>query len=328
VSVGKVAVFNDTRPDAHYGSQLVMRNLIYQLRHHGMEPAWFWPVGKDWRPHSLSIPRAPSIRAVIVNGEGSIHGSVTRERARFLPEIGRFSRDYLGAPAFLINTTLDRIGDEVFEDLRYFEDIYVRESGSLGLLLRHGIKGQVVPDLAFARKAQTGERRMGSVCGTDSVLAEVSAAIRDVCQRKGWPYRPMHYPELPRWQHAGKPYDFVHKLARGAVANLTGRNKAEFFMKFLSQHSLVLTGRFHSVVMCLLTQTPFLAVESNTPKISLLLRDVFGNANRIISLTALSGVDPETLRPWTEFETQSMMRYCLDAEERIAQMFAAIRARI
>ena len=45
--------------------------------------------------------------------------------------------------------------------------------------------------------------------------------------------------------------------------------------------ALVITGRYHAVTMCLLTATPFLAVESSIPKISWLLEDAFGTGERV-----------------------------------------------
>jgi hypothetical protein len=65
-------------------------------------------------------------------------------------------------------------------------------------------------------------------------------------------------------------------------------NNSHFhFIKQLLEAELVITGRFHAVTMCILTKTPFVAIESNTPKISHLLLDVFGKNDRIFSIEEL-----------------------------------------
>lgn len=60
---------------------------------------------------------------------------------------------------------------------------------------------------------------------------------------------------------------------------------------------MIITGRYHTATICLLTRTPFVAVESNTPKISALLQDVFGANERII-------YDPSFVHPKGEIMTR------------------------
>lgn len=83
----RVAVFNDTRAAGHHGCEIVMQQLIAGLRGAGIEPAWFHPVREDWRTDPEAVPRKPFIDAVVVNGEGSIHHSATRQRAVYLSQV-------------------------------------------------------------------------------------------------------------------------------------------------------------------------------------------------------------------------------------------------
>ena len=100
-----------------------------------MTSAWSHRVGVDWRtfrPNSA----IPAIAGIVVNGEGSIHHSASRPRARYLSQLGNFAHDDLGVPAFLLNATISDIEDDVADELRAFDRIWVRESGSLAELRR------------------------------------------------------------------------------------------------------------------------------------------------------------------------------------------------
>lgn len=244
----KVAIFNDTRPTWHVGCQIVMRELIDRLQQQEMEPIWFHPVGIDWRDNTAALPRKGDVDAVVVNGEGSIHHSETRPRARFLPEIAKFARDQLAVPAFLVNSTLYAIDDQTADDLRAFESIFVRESQSRDVLTSFGIESSIVPDLTVQAPIASADARR-SVCGTDSVIVSSAQLIRDFCKANGYPYRGMI--RIPKSQQVSSDIVAAH---------------VDEYCRWLSSHELVITGRFHTVTLCIATQTPFIAVESNTPK--------------------------------------------------------------
>src|SRR3546814_2757179 len=102
----KVALFNDTRPDGHFGCSLVIRQLVGLLRSQELEVSWFWPVGKDW--HGAIEDRLAGLDAIVVNGEGTIHRASERDRARWLTELGPIASKH-GLPSFLDNARLHDI---------------------------------------------------------------------------------------------------------------------------------------------------------------------------------------------------------------------------
>jgi hypothetical protein len=63
--------------------------------------------------------------------------------------------------------------------------------------------------------------------------------------------------------------------------------EARAFYRTLAASSGVLTGRFHAVMFCLHSKTPFLAVASNTSKIQDALLDATGQTGRIIAAQTL-----------------------------------------
>jgi polysaccharide pyruvyl transferase WcaK-like protein len=300
----RVAVFNDTRPTRHFGCELVMQELIAGLTRHGMEPVWFHPVGVDWRDSIGDIPKRAQIDAIIVNGEGSIHHSAMRPRAVFLTEIAAFARQQVKVPAFLINATINEIDSRTADNLKLFDRIYVREGGSRRVLEQYGICSTVVPDLTLQAPFRVSPVRRG-VCGTDSVLMDVSRSIGSFCTLNGWQFRSM------------KRGDFNREL-----------KEAGDFGAWLSSHEFVITGRFHAVTFCIATKTPFVAIDSNTPKISSFVNDIFGEIERVIPLAGLAQLDTERFRNWTSTEVIAVDTGVQRARMQTEEMFKELRSHL
>ena len=263
-----VAVFNDTSGSGHFGCILVMRELHSLLAAHDMTPTWSNAVGRDWQRDRKTdrTVRAPGHHREWRGYDPRYgHQSAGKTPAGF----GRTCTDSLGVPAFLINATLHNIAPAHAELLRKFDQIYVRESSSADELRALDIDSVVVPDLTLHATFARPESERQDVCGTDSIVAPVSFAIRETCRRYGWPFWPMS-PRRP-FSRRGPTFDrYYPSLVR---ARLGLADPTETFAGYLSAHKLVVTGRFHSVAYALATRTPFVAVELNTPKISALLRD-------------------------------------------------------
>lgn len=322
----RVAIFNDTRRTSHYGCEFVMETLIAQLRARAIEPVFFWPMGEDWRGRPQVAQALRSVDAVIVNGEGSIHHSARRERAHYLAEIAGHAEDTAGIPAFLVNSSLYALEQSVVDKLRRFESIYLRESRSLAALAGSGIAAAVVPDLTLLVAPPPRVARHG-VLGTDSVKRDVAQVLKALCQRRGWHHSKLTHAARPRLSEYGLGYDSLRRHAKWAHAALTGRNTRDrrAFLAWLASHTLLCTGRFHAVTLALATRTPFLAVESNTPKISGLLEDVFGNASRVVPLDSLDALADPAARTWSAAEAAALDAFLASARQRSAAMFDHIR---
>lgn len=283
----RAAIFNDTRAAKHFGCDLVMHRLISQLREHGIECTRSFPVGEDWRERT-DLPKAGEIDIVIVNGEGSIHHSATRPRAVFLSELSGYAKG-IGVPSVLLNSTIDEIDQSVAGNIAGFDAVYVRENHSRRCLQAFGVTSQVVPDLTVFIHYDTAGARNG-IAGTDNVRSESSREIRARCADRNWTFRSMV------WK--GKK-DFDQEPTDEARTQ-----QALDFATFLSGHELIVTGRFHTVTLCIATGTPVVASESNTPKISAFLMDVFGNADRIVSSV------PADVRPFMGWSDSEFEGYC------------------
>ena len=297
----KVALINDTGGRGHYGCDLVMNELRRGLFSNQLATAWVHPVGLDWRPISSELLGREAVQGVVVNGEGSIHHSAWHKRASFLAEFASFAKERLQVPSFLVNATITEIDDSVAGHLGAYEEIFVRDSGTQRELAGYGLSSVVVPDLTIGASLPIANARSG-ICVIDSVVKEVQVALIALAEREGWQHCSLH----DRKENIG----------------------IEAFSQFLSSHRLVITGRYHAVTMCLATRTPFLALESNTPKISWLLDDVFGNRRRLLSPGDLNAIDTEAFEEWTAEESSAIEAFIGRTRHRQELMFREIGRRL
>lgn len=96
-------------------------------------------------------------------------------------------------------------------------------------------------------------------------------------------------------------------------------------LRRLASFELMVTGRFHMMIFCLVTRTPFIALKSNTHKIEATVHDAGLKPWRVID-------DPrkiddqliENASRWQPGESQSLDRYLEQGRAGIEAMFADI----
>ncbi len=330
----RVAIFNDTRgADGHFGCATVMENLLLAVEQAGMETTFLSPVGQDWREETDALPPPGAIDLVIVNGEGSIHSSERRSRAHYLAEVGALAEERYGAPSFLLNATLYDNAADLYRKLAHFDRIYVRDRQSLAEIEANGLRGDVIADLTlcFPRPAAVTARE--GVGATDSVVAEVSIDIEQAARRHGWSFCPMatRKRSFPALSGLKSPRTWLRLL--GAYLAPNDANAGRFhshaaFMEWLESKAFVVTGRYHTVTLCLLTRTPFVAIASNTPKIESLLEDVFGDARRAFAdIGAVEASDLTAFRSFSDGEMDQIAAFIAKAESKLSTAFADMAAR-
>ena len=326
----RVAVFNDTRRTSHYGCEIVMATLIAELRRRDIEPSFFWPMGHDWRGRREVDAALRGVDAVIVNGEGSIHHSARRDRAHYLTEIAAHARRSAGIPSFLVNSSLHALEARVIANLRHFEAIYLRESGSLAALDGSSIVARVVPDLTLLAARPAARAPRVGVLGTDSVKRDLAHRMKALCRLRGWDYTRLTHAARPALAEHGAGAETLRRYAKWLHARLLGRNTRDRtrFIEHLAAHALVCTGRFHAATLALATHTPFLALESNTPKISGLLEDVFGSRARVVPLARIESLEDPAACGWSAAEEAALADFLCSARARADAMFDHIRARL
>ncbi|MEA1989492.1 MAG: polysaccharide pyruvyl transferase family protein [Pseudomonadota bacterium] len=320
----RVAIINDTRPTNHYGCMLVMENLTSLLEQQGVEIAWTWPVGVDWRKHKRQIKNQLKVDAIIVNGEGTIHHSDDRKHARALSEFANYAKKELCTPCYLINATLHKNSAEAYKNLKTYKLIYVRDKGSLDELQSFGLQGQYVPDLTFAKAASYTYEPSKPACVIDTALKSEIPLLKQYCKEHEFDFRSMVVARPSNANFFKSPRPFVKNIIKWIKEDRKVSTQPSAFIRYLAEHEIVITGRYHTVSMCLKNKIPFVAIESNTPKISFLLDDALKNRSRVISFSELSQLDLQTYAHYTQEELEHLLAFIVRAEREIEQMVMTI----
>jgi polysaccharide pyruvyl transferase WcaK-like protein len=322
----KIAVFNDTRRTSHYGCEYVMQHIVEELQRRDVAVVFTWPVGYDWRTAPDIMERLAGVDGVIVNGEGSIHHSENNVRAQYLTDIAKTVKSRYAIPVHLINASLFSLGEDTFRSLRHFDLIRVRESGSKHVLDAQGIPSEIVPDLTFIVDADRVVQPTSRILATDSVLSAVAQELKVVAAEKGWDYCKFTHASWPLLRDGWPAREYLRRSAKWLYASVLGKNiKNRFeFLHFLMSHGLLCTGRFHAVTLAMATTTPFVALESNTPKITCLLQDVFGSTERLVDMATVGRISSAQEYGWRREELARLSAYVASAKVRATEQFDEI----
>lgn len=144
----------------------------------------------------------------------------------------------IGKKVFLINTVIQ----EIDYDLSIFDAIYTRES-----LSSQG-KYPVVHDACFHTILDNSNNKEEYVLFLDSVLPEVNKKIL-------------------------KAYESYNGNKKHVKMDQNKYNLEEF-IDLCQNASFIVTGRYHGAVFSIMCEKKFIAIESNTHKISGLLKDL------------------------------------------------------
>tara|TARA_B100001063_G_scaffold187396_1_gene177659 strand:- start:1380 stop:2372 length:993 start_codon:yes stop_codon:yes gene_type:complete len=299
----RIAIINDTRPTNHYGCLMVMRNLEFLFKDKGVDVAWTWPVGVDWRKHKKELLNKDKVDAIIVNGEGTIHHGPKRWQAQALSEFAKFSKNSLKTPVFLINSTLFANNETLYKNLKFYDSIYVRDRMSHEELKKFNIDNEFVPDMTFAVPSSLKHNQEKELCVVDSVMQSDIPFLKDFGQKHSADYCSMIVARPSNYSLLKKPRRFILESIKWLLGERLRSLDPKEFEKYLGDYQLVVTGRYHTITMCLKNKIPFIALESNTPKISYLLREVLGNTRRVISAQELNSIN---INEWNKFSNNEI----------------------
>ena len=330
----KVAVFNDTAVSSHFGCVAVMINLRTLLLQNNIIPNYFWPVGVDWRLHKEKIVNdLNDVDAIIVNGEGSIHNDNTRTRAASLLELGKFCRNELKKPCFLINVTLHNISDEGISSLSRFDKIFVRDSNSENLLRMNNISTARTFDLSlvglinenYKIQRKTDISTPSKKLFTGSVLPSIHTQLKHLSVKLAGTFEDITPPIKLSDKIINKFWRVLRLPNRRAKKTLRYNNSHQQWLDKISYYDLVVSGRFHATTLCAGTFTPFIALESNTPKVSCFLNDVFGNTDRLFSTAQIAeAVSKRESLNFTRKEVENISDYLQSGEQACKKMMDEI----
>ena len=218
---------------------------------------------------------------VVINGEGSLHG--LNEYVMNLLYLAHVSKAHLGKSVQLINHSCypDRQSESNdSERWRLYRKVYaaadfvaLREPESHGLMTRAGIDAVQSFDclpLTIRRLAVTTERHR------DEVVIAGSVAWREddlrpwitFAERMALAGMGVRVLTGASMLPSADDVAFAHALKQGAprVVELVEADSLEWWLETLARAAVVVSGRFHHTIAAATLGTPFVLLDSNTPK--------------------------------------------------------------
>ncbi|MCX7568267.1 polysaccharide pyruvyl transferase family protein [Sulfitobacter sp. F26169L] len=324
-------MLNDTRNDRHHGCSIVVDHIKRLAAEQGISITRTVPARVDWRASAGLRDAVASADLVVVNGEGTIHHNA--EAAEPLLAVATEAKAR-GKTVCLINTTWHENGT-AFQDLaRQFDIVSVRESSSAAELRQAGIESRVIPDLSLLTEFARPVAPVG-IAYTDCVIPGTAADLaRAMWPLKAWPLSILYgrrslrdarraFGRAKRWD-SDRPVDIISKV-RITFGDLRGQcDDAETFLSRLAGFRVVVTGRFHVMMLCMALRVPFLVVASNTHKNLSTLRDSGLGIWRHVEVSDIDAALVERAQHWEASETEALNDYVASARNAADKLFRDI----
>jgi hypothetical protein len=325
-------LLNDTVLDRHHGCTLVGRTIDRLAAANGIQIIGRSPVHHDWRSDQKLLKVMETADLILVNAEGTIHHD--RPAGRLLLEAGAWAKER-AIPSALINMTWENNSAQSAKLLQAFSLVAVREGVSYRELVAAGQSPLQAPDLALYSAMARPQPRSG-IGVTDSVLPGVSTHLEALRRCFSGRHISILYGRTgPReWARAVRKFGGLASFSprhtlRATTAAISERRSqttnADEFVNKVSCCRLLITGRFHAVIVALATQTPVLAVASNTHKIEATLGDAGLDAFRISRPQEINAELIERSCTYSETEGQNLSAYLASGRRQIETLFAAIK---
>jgi polysaccharide pyruvyl transferase WcaK-like protein len=340
----KVVVLNDTRSEHHHGCSRVMNCIDHYLKDCSSAVVYS-AVSDNWQQSEKLKRKIVGADLVIVNGEGTIHHNSSSGLA--LVKVAQFAKKY-GVKSYLINMTYQANDSSYKKYLVDFERIFVRESYSKAELTGLGIDSEIVPDLTFSVIPDNYENlNAENILITCSVKSHVTIALEEKFppdnnvifssifnQNKATVENITASTRLLNIMKNNTPSQMVKKIISGVTARVSTTEKINWqtqythpeYADFLAQAKIVICGRFHAMTICMNQGTNFLAIESNSHKVSGTLTDIGLDINRFLVTPNVLTKDFVLNFEMTENEHQLVKAYADKAKAEISTMFEQILA--
>jgi len=328
----KSVLINDTRIDHHHGCERVVSAIYFLAKKYG------FPIGRSFPSHSSLVDSSDFTAALsesdvlVINGEGTLHHD--RPAGLELLKAAHQARK-AGKYVLLLNAGWEANTSEYGQYLKSFDKIVARDQASASEIRSFGVECFVTPDLSLylPAPALVGTARNGRTAITDSVLQQDTLGLWTLARQSGFDLVSIQFPLEPTFfsrykfvrEYVGlrnlrNPVEFL-RLVHSRLDFLKRSNPVtESWLHELSRYSLLLSGRFHACTLCILTGTPFLAIQSNTRKIRNLIHDSGLDPARMISIGEVTKVKSSDFA-YSEIERTNLDRYIREGRHQIESVF-------
>lgn len=245
--------------------------------------------------HADLLAEVENAAVVYINGEGALHN--LGHQALGLLYVAYVTKTQLGRPVHIINhsffpddtltasdNTAFALYRKVYERMDY---VAVRERLSAGLLAEIGIPATLSFDCLplFVRQHFSAEKNpqsrnvviSGSVSwGGANVVPTIGAFVNKV---RGAGYVPVVLIGANGYPDAGDIHfvEALNQYSEGRFELVNATSELEWLATIASA-ALLVSGRFHHSIAAAFVDTPFIVMESNTPKIEGMLAMLESNA--------------------------------------------------
>ena len=250
-------------------------------------------VGTDWKRQDAAKAALEAASLIVINGEGTLHHG--KRKGFWLLEAGARVKANGGKVALINALWQDNPQD--WADIAAGFDLLAcrdrRSAAALGEQTAQPVSW--LGDLSMYDPHLHSETSRNGVVVSCSVHRDVTSRLADFANETGSNYIPV----TTYIKQVNPHLTGLRKIIRTAYANraerrfLTRHPQTRLlqsdadYMSEISTHALLVTGRFHSVCMAILTRTPFVAVTSNSWKIETLLDDIGLNKSRVKNVDAI-----------------------------------------
>lgn len=330
-SLHKVALLNDTSYHNHFGCRLVISNLRSSLERRGMYLHARNPVGVDWWKNRSFTEKLNDCSIVIINGEGTFHHGATR--AENLLKIVEFP--FRTRPRIiLINTIYEDNPVNWTKSLKKLDLIYARDLWSQNSVQKLGLQAGLAPDLSFLRFKDDlkQDANKSTVAFGDSVKRRDRKLLLQLYEKSS--LNKIYLP-ITSWQKRGEARDDFRSRVRNTHSFFAEKTKAIInntlpgplfshndYTRRLAQSNLSITGRFHTVCLCVKLLVPFLYLESNSYKIDALMDEVGLDLSRKLAPT-MKHLEEKSYE-FSEMEQMAISNYKQKGDISFNEMFAKI----
>lgn len=328
-----IALLNDTRNHMHHGCELVIRQIRKHLESRSINIHSYCSYDSEWDKNKHFLSSLNMCDGILVNGEGTIHHG--RSAGEKLLQVSLIAQK-LNVPCYLINATYQENPNHFQEYLRLFTGVYVRESASKAALEEAGIMSTVVPDLTLSSTYDATQVRKG-IAVTDSAMTPISVKLFEQSHRKGFSFLPivrsykneeekslLELLRRTKFELSNRKVRLLGSNDYLVKRNLYIKSTVADYLNAIASKELIISGRFHADCFCILTNTPFLALEGNSHKVSSMISDIGLSSDRVIDATWISMTDSFSELSFSDREKSALKHYCEKAKDGANDLFDSI----
>ena len=301
-----IFIVNDTSISPHYGCQVVMKNIAKAIKKNfsenslngggaGVNIVGSLYVGNYNRMDNNTRKLLKTCDLVLINGEGTLHHSDFNIYSFSLAQTAALIKLMYGKPIYLVNAAYFCNSQYLNDCLGYYDMVFTRDIVGLQELKEHGIFAELMPDMTFYSSYDDIN------CEHENYIGIIGSVDREIKNRL---------------------FSLKNNFNRILPIEYAEEN-FEQYIRSIKKSKGILSGRFHGVCFAIQTRTPFLAVESNIPKITALLYEL-NMPNRLIKP---NDIQPNISVPeFTADELKRIDEYLLKAPKIIDYVFYKIFA--